>query len=303
MRVTNKNKTLLTQTRRHENVSLSNKNRVFSYRSQRVVTNSLGASRTTNKQSKLYLLIKHAIELIAVIVIVVSLFYVLGLSSNVSIVVLNGSDNPLPRDKSVYQIAATNILKNSLTAKTKLTINTDHLEQVMKAKFPELANVSVALPLIGHKPIVEITTAKPMLLLTTDNMQIFTIDSRGRVMMPANEVVDLEARKLVLVQDQSATPLNPGKSILTSSDVNFINQVIYQLHAEKLKVSSAILPTSANELHIRLEGQPYFIKFNTQLDVRQSVGTFLAVKQKLETDQIIPAEYIDVRIEEKAYFK
>ncbi len=85
--------------------------------------------------------------------------------------------------------------------------------------------------------------------------------------------------------------------------IQFITRLDSQLKAEKLEVQAYTLPLLANELHVRLQGQGYYMKFNTENDSRVQVGTYLAVIEKLNSAGQAPTEYIDFRIEERAYYK
>jgi hypothetical protein len=64
------------------------------------------------------------------------------------------------------------------------------------------------------------------------------------------------------------------------------------------------LPPATSELDVRVAGQPYFIKFNLQSgDARQQAGTFLATQSHLQSQNIVPSTYIDVRVDGRSYYK
>jgi hypothetical protein len=90
---------------------------------------------------------------------------------------------------------------------------------------------------------------------------------------------------------------------LSPDEVQFITGVLAQLQAKQLAITAVTLPPIAHELHVRIQGQPYYVKFNIQSDARIAAGTFLATKSYLEQGRITPAEYVDVRVEERAYYK
>jgi hypothetical protein len=85
--------------------------------------------------------------------------------------------------------------------------------------------------------------------------------------------------------------------------VAFIQEVAGQLKAKNMAIDSLTLPALADELDVRVKGLPYFIKFNIQANPRQSAGAFLAAKQHLDSQHVTPSQYVDVRVEEKAYYK
>jgi uncharacterized Ntn-hydrolase superfamily protein len=56
-------------------------------------------------------------------------------------------------------------------------------------------------------------------------------------------------------------------------------------------------------LHLRIEGKAYLVKFNLRGDAREEAGAFLAVKQHLERAGKTPEQYIDVRVDNKTYYR
>jgi len=54
---------------------------------------------------------------------------------------------------------------------------------------------------------------------------------------------------------------------------------------------------------VKVKGVPYNVKFNLMGDARAEAGTYLAVKQRLEAGHVTPGSYIDVRVDERAYYK
>jgi hypothetical protein len=121
--------------------------------------------------------------------------------------------------------------------------------------------------------------------------------------MDAAKVAASVKEKLVVVQDQSALAVTAGASALPSDDIGFITEVIGQLAAKNLHVSSLVLPGGVRELDVRIEGAPYTVKFNLRGDARVEAGAFMAVKQQLERENKTPGSYIDVRVDNKAYYR
>lgn len=230
----------------------------------------------------------------------------LFLVRNPAIVVHEQADGRqfLLRGRDVYQEAAQDILNDSLANTTKLTINTDKIAQAMEARFPELGQVSVVLPVLGRQPTVHIQTVRPALMLASSRTGgVFLLDDSGRAVMDAAKVTDAVKRDLPVVQDQSGLPVAVGKSALPRDNVSFITEVIGQLKAKNIRVSSLVLPAGVSELDVRVEGLSYMVKFNLRGDARAEAGAFLAVKQHLERENKTPASYVDVRVDNKAYYQ
>lgn len=240
---------------------------------------------------------------IALLGILISIIYVSSISPNPKLVLVEQNDGPsLLRDRHDYQQAAQKILSNSLADKSKITVDSDGFSKDMKDQFPELIDVAITLPLMGRRPIVEIVAAQPILKLSTQN-ETYLVDVNGRVLVRANENASYANLKIPEVNDQSGVKAEVGKGIIPGDSVAFITTFINQLKFQKLIIEKLTLPAKASELHVKIKDIPYYIKTNLQTDPRVAAGQFLAVKQKLEAENKVPKEYIDVRVEEKVFVK
>jgi hypothetical protein len=229
-------------------------------------------------------------------------FYTSTLSTSPKIQVMNKTDRTLIRGVGDYQADVGAVLGRSVWNRSKLLINTNKVADELKQEYPELGDVSVVLPLAGRRPIVEVSPAEPALILGTGS-GAYVVDREGRAIVDVNKVESSVRDPLPVVQDESGLPLERGKNALPKDAVTFIATVSGQLAAANVKVQSFILPAGANELHVKIEGRPHKIKFDIKGEGRQAAGAFLAVKQRLETEHKTPAEYIDVRVPEKAFYK
>jgi hypothetical protein len=221
------------------------------------------------------------------------------------VVVLAKTDGSqyLLRSQTEYTLAAQDALQSSFLNSNKITVNTAQLAKRMQRQFPELASVSVTLPIVGRQPVFYIEPTHPSLLLKSFDGDMFVIDDTGLAVIEAARVAKLSKLGLVILEDQSRLPLEVGKSVLPSSDVAFITEVVGQLKAKKLSIMAMTLPAGTSELDVKLDGVPYIVKFNLRGDARAEVGAFLAVKQHLEREKKTPSSYIDVRVDNRAYYK
>jgi hypothetical protein len=208
------------------------------------------------------------------------------------------------RPSEVYTEAAQAIMERSFANTTKLTIDTERVAQTMREQFPELEHVSVTLPIFGHRPAVYIQPAQPTLLLKATDGGVFVLDNLGTALINASQAPKVEKLGLPIIEDQSGLPVTLGKAALPSRDVSFIAEVVGQLKVKKITPTSIVLPASAaSELDIRVPEKDYIIKFNLRGDARAEVGAYLAVKQHIEREQKVPTAYIDVRVDNRAYYK
>jgi hypothetical protein len=240
----------------------------------------------------------------AIIVIILSIGYGFTLDMHPSVIAASApiTNQVFLRDKADYQSRAQQILQQDFSSRFKLTINTNKIAHELRRSFPELSDVSITLPLVGRRPIIIVDATNPALIATSQN-NAYVVDTRGMVIMKTTEASDV-VKGLPVVNDESGLPAEVGKAVLPAENVHYITSVIGQFNAAKLSVQSITLPHGgAHELHVRLKDTPYLIKFNLGTDSRIATGTFLATKQKLDATHIKPVEYIDVRLEERAYYK
>lgn len=275
----------------------------FSYYAHRSRVEEQGGRKTVSKRSPEHPWWHMIPSIIAACAIAVCLIYSLALSSNAKVIIpMSSPDSVFLRSPQTYQQAAQTLLGRSLLNRNKITIDSNGVAHELEQQFPELEQVSITLPLVGHRPLVYIEPIPPALTLISKN-GLYVIDERGRAVIEADKVSKLASLQLPVVTDQSGLTVHVGRSALSVSDVNFILTVTGQLKAQKLTLQSLVLPPQAAELDLRLNGQPYLVKLNLRADSKQQVGTFLAVKKQLESSGQIPSQYIDVRVDGRAYYK
>jgi hypothetical protein len=236
---------------------------------------------------------------LAALAIIASLCYIGTLTTNPRIVMASDA-GAVTRPASVYQAFAQSQLQSSVLNKAKLTINTDSLAKQMQEHFPELDAVSVTVPVFARRPIIQVQASVPAFALSGKD-GVFYIRSNGMASVKLGDIAGGGSPQVVV--DQSGLPVAPGKLALPKDTVAFLSEVIRQVRAKGLVIDQIILPAVPYEAQLRLKGQPYYVRFSTNGDARTEVGTFFAVKEQLDGQHAVPKEYVDVRVEERAYYK
>lgn len=245
---------------------------------------------------------KHVPTLLTAIVIVASLLYASVLTNEPRLQVFaSESGRSLQRSDEVYSDFVAQLLGKSVLNKSKLTFNSNSLVESLQQQFPEVDSAIVTLPLLGRKPIVRIAVSSPAFILATSQGSYY-VNDKGLPLVRVSEV-EKQPENVSIITDETGLPIKTGKQVLTTDTVSFISQLLEQLKATKTSHESITLPLEANEVQVKLIGVPYAVRFNSLLDARTQVGTFIAVKQRLEGKGETPEEYIDVRVEERAYYK
>jgi len=242
--------------------------------------------------------------LLACVVLLVCAFNVLRLTSDPKIIALTTSSNaPFMQPLSVYEQAAQRLFAKSILNANKVTVDTAKIAAQLKQQYPELADVSIALPLISHRPIIYVAPTTPALILAQQE-HAYVLDTNGKALADANKVAGLANLTLPTVTDQSGLKVHLGIEVLPGSEITFIDDVVKELVADHYQVNSLTLPGATSELDVRVEGKPYFIKLNVQSgDALQQVGTYAATDKYLVGKGVTPSQYVDVRLDGRSYYK
>ncbi len=275
---------------------------VFSYHASRSTDQrNIGRHEPSVQRAKPKLDLRYVPTWLSIAVIVFSAMYALTLAANARVTVLTPNTS-LTRPASVYQQAANTLLSHSIWSYTKLTVNTESIAQQLQQEFPEVESVAVTVPLLGRRPVITIQTAEPAFLLASTKSGAYYVNNDGRVMVKASDV-SVAPQDEVVVNDESGIAIESNKQVLPKDTVRFITDTIKQLRAQNVIVESIELPAVPYEIRVHIKDKPYYVRMNTESDSRQQAGTYLAVKAKLEGEGTTPKEYIDVRVDERAYYK
>lgn len=217
--------------------------------------------------------------------------------------VISNVPGSVGRGSTEYQRAVTDHWKKSPLNHVKFLVNTGSFSANIQNQFHELQEVWVRLPLLGSTPTIVLIPAKPALVLVSEGKPYY-ISSSGKVMAPVSDMLKNDLKNLAVISDDTGMQATAGKYVLSGSYVDFLAALQKQLTAEGLEVQSIILPAGAvNQVDVRLAGQQYYIKFQFDTDPRQAVGSYLAAKARLEAEKSSITQYVDVRVEEKIFYR
>lgn len=261
----------------------------------------LKATETIRLHDKRDILLKNIPLLLALGIILIGIIYNTTLSANPQVIVNSVTDEQtFLRDKSVYQNALEEEFSRSWLSRSKITIDTQTIADNMTARFPELADVSVTLPLLGTRPVVQVEATRPALILTSAS-SAYVLDQRGIVLMDARELKNPD--KLLPVVDESGLTIEKGKPALTAGQVAYILELQRQLVAKNIAIKEVVLPAEAQQVNVYLKDKKYYGKFLFLTDSRVAAGGFIALQKDLQKKGITPKEYIDARLEGRLYYK
>lgn len=200
---------------------------------------------------------------------------------------------------TTYRQAAEEQLE-SFTSRNKFTINEARIIKNLQAKFPEIANGSLELPVVSQIPTLHLTIAEPALVLK-NNTANYIVSSVGTVV---DEVENYKNQKqLPIVEDQADFDLEPGSPALSRESTIFIMDVWRYTKAANINIESIILPVLPMELNMKAADKPYFVKFYLGGSAALQTGQFLAARTQFEKEGVSPLEYLDVRVQGKIFYR
>jgi hypothetical protein len=242
--------------------------------------------------------------LVALIIVVLAV--VLGINGTPKVVVIEPTNfNYEPHTLNQYRTAAANAINSSLFNKFKLTFSSSDIADQLKKEFPEIEYASSTYSLIGPTPVVYIQLYRPELIYISSSGQSYILNHAGDVIASSSSLDVNEQKSLAKVTSTVAGDPSIGSQVLTSSDVAFIATVWEALNAKSIAINKMSLVPMAEELDVYPAAASYFIKFNLhETDALQQVGTYLAAIATIKQQhQPMPTQYVDVRVDGRAYYK
>lgn len=273
----------------------------YSKRSEREGTERKKASQPQVKRKKKRQL-QHIPSFLLLIVALFSLLYLSTINPNAKIKFDVDKNTTEFRKQSDYQVEAEKYVKESIINRSKFLFDSSGLAAHLKQTFPELATSTVTVPIINRRPVVTLSTTKPAFILTAGN-QSYLIGNNGTALIKLDEVENPAKLNLRTLTDESGLEITVGKAALPAEQAKFIAVILEQLEAAGQNVDSMTIPRSPYDLHVRITGRPFFVKFNLLEDPKQQVGSYLAVIKSLDSDRVVPNNYIDVRAGERVYYR
>ncbi len=278
-----------------------NRNSSFSYYNNRQPLTDNKRDKKLSTKNKSNPKFIHALPMyVSVLLIVVSIGYAMTLSSTPTLKIVNEAElsKQLQSDASEYDWVIKEELSQSISSKTKLTINTDQLQTAILSKIPQATDVAVTLPIISRSPVVYLRLAEPKAVLLSNEKQIL-LDEKGRAIAETED----SAKNLLKIIDRSGLIIKAGNQAIPKNQIDFMIEVKNQFAQKEQKIEYFELSRNANELLIKEKGVGFKGKFNLASEPRLQSGTYIATKRYLDKKDIVPKSYIDVRVEERAYYK
>ena len=198
-----------------------------------------------------------------------------------------------------YEIAVKTALK-AFRNHSKITLDRSGISRSLQKQFPELDGVHIEVPIISQIATIRLNIAAPTFNFASGS-NLFVVGSNG-VVASKSSLLSSSAKLPTLI-DQSGFEAVPGKQVLGTNSIGFINTLIAQTKLSKLQINSLTLPAAPQELDLRAAGSGYFVKFDLNGDALLQAGQYLSAKHKFDSEGGGPEQYLDVRVAGKIYYK
>lgn len=277
--------------------------KVFSYytssHKQLNTTQRVDRLKFTSAPRNQYLLYarKHWFGLLAVLVLLISSVYIISLSMTPQVIV-NGT---VYRSATEYNQLAQTALKASVFNVLKPTLQRSAIETKLKEQIPEAKSIQVSAPLLGRRPNIVITMDEPAAVMKQPNTQDLIVSERGRLLLAVTQ--SKATTDLPVITNNTGVTGKAGEQFLRPDDMRSLLQLMQQV---KLSGSSAgfILPPQTREiLMVEPSRGAYQVRFLFGDTMLQQFGAMRATQKKLQELGQVPAEYMDVRLGNKVFYK
>lgn len=200
-----------------------------------------------------------------------------------------------PSRQAEIKAVAEKALEGSIRQGNLLTLDSEAFVSELQQSDPGLKTVKVKRDW-PRTLIVEISLKQPSLAWVTGN-QTYVLDRDGTVIGTLSG-----AAAFPVVHDGSNVPVQPGQRAAATSFVTFVTEVMPEL--SKLGITVTRLDIKDTTLDLTAHtNKGYRILFDTSRGAREEVTDLKSVLALLATQKRTPAEYIDLRIAGKAYYK
>lgn len=221
-------------------------------------------------------------------------------------VVSNASSKLSETDKARYQRIVQEEASRHTILKQSWLLDTNAFTDSLYKRLPEISHVAFSKKSPFHQALtatIRFRTPVFTWMNATGTRQY--VDAKG-VLFEKNLDPSVAESSLTTVEDQSGTVLAAGDTVLTQEIVTFIGQ----LHAKLpplyggAEIKKVIIPTATREVQIKVDQQPYLIKFSATRPLEEQVGELQLLLQHLQgSGGIIPTTVIDMRVPHKAFYK
>lgn len=238
--------------------------------------------------------------LIALLVTVASIIVILLLIFNFTVspqVVVSGNSFLGKVTPDRYGKAIQDYLETKPLERLSFLLDQERLSTHVSNKLPEVEKVRLGKKIKIGSASFRVTMRKPVAGWLIDDKKYY-VDANG-VTFEKNHFED----PIVQIIDNTGAPVQSGTMSVSKRLLGFVGLVVATASEYGYKVAEAALPVSTmRELDITVEGYAYPIKLSIDRPVGEQIEDMSRALSYFTANSLSP-KYVDVRVENKAYYK
>ncbi len=196
-----------------------------------------------------------------------------------------------------YAAAIQDYLSVNPLERLAVNINANNLSRAIQSRYPEVSSVSPPAKGALWSADFSVNLRSPVVYWQSGNMKAY-VDSTG-VVFERN----ILGTSVIAVEDQTGIRASVGNSVISGRFLQFIGKVVGHFKENNLTINKMILPASTTrQLLVSLDGVGYSIKMTVDRPAAGQVEDAVRAIRYL-TNRGITAEYIDVRVSRRAFYK
>ncbi|NCU30799.1 hypothetical protein EOL73_00830 [Candidatus Saccharibacteria bacterium] len=172
------------------------------------------------------------------------------------------------------------------------------LTRYAQQRHPEVKNVEVALTGFLQPAQVAVELRQPVASWVIGGKQYY-IDASG---VAFEQIVGVPPT--LVVEDKSGIDPNSSSSVAPERMIRYVGRLVAILSEKGQGVSRLELPLlTSRQVDVYLEGRGYGFKTSIDRDPAGQVADIVNIISYLDTKQIVPVSYVDVRVSSKAFYR
>ncbi len=176
----------------------------------------------------------------------------------------------------------------------------DALRSDLQQSHPEIADINISGEDMFAAHTVAVALRQPIAQWTL-GADTFFVDKNGIAYTIADQ--DLRPIELLRIKDESGLPVE-SQRVASTSMMQFIGQTVAGIASSPLgAVTEVIIPSGTlKQVDVLLQNRPYRVQLHIDRDPAGQVADVVSAVTFLDSQGITP-EYLDVRVEGKAFYR
>ena len=196
-----------------------------------------------------------------------------------------------------YAAAIQDYLSANPLERLAVNINANNLSRAIQSRYPGVSSVSPPAKGALWSADFSVNLRSPVVYWQSGNMKAY-VDSTG-VVFERN----ILGTSVIAVEDQTGIRASVGNSVISGRFLQFIGKVVGYFKENNFTVNKMILPANTTrQVLVSLDGVGYSIKMTVDRPAAGQVEDAVRAIRYL-TNRGITAEYIDVRVSRRAFYK